>query len=629
MTRQVFRIFCILAICSFVIAALPYNANAKEAETAIDSRVYVFDEKSGYEISSSEPVQNVNAVSGFSISGNVVKNTQKDNIPAFEVENGSVLSFSYTYNNSLINATGTDEHIVSDSQKSVDGIELDDKIQMGAVILQTSLDGQKWTVNYKQTDIFEDNAVQNQPFYETNDIQLLNGCYYRFIVAYKTEKEVESSKILWIDKKNYEYKKYAEVYEFYAKYKDPEDSVPSDNERLFTLGEVVNTGTDNGYSGLDPLNGKDPHYGWKLGDFKIGGFTDKTDDNIFLKNVGDKITLWFELKQDIDRLNGNEKLSIAADEDGYDQYFQTKPTDMGRGTLIIRYTDYMGVKHDPIIYTNYLEAISSASADVKVQVFEEGDYEVALDYKIKSDDFIDSYEDYRIFFTFKIRNGNCMVFPYDAVNRNQELKNSSVSENGFYLDLAKSRYLKINVEMVRWTKGVDGYTKDVRYNRPAKDGDEYTEEGIYTIEVSNPTTEKNTVKKIYVGSDSVIIASMNPKNDSYSINDIAELVEQGAEIQSDGTIIPPKPPETEPPVTETETVTEVFEAPTETSAETVDDTSAISNTEVSEEAVPASAEVTEKSGSSFTWVIIVIVVVVGVLIYILKNKKNDMEDTRK
>ena len=109
-----------------------------------------------------------------------------------------------------------------------------------------------------------------------------------------------------------------------------------------------------------------------------------------------------------------------------------------------------------------------------------------------------------------------MVFPYDAVNRNQELKNSSVSENGFYLDLAKSRYLKINVEMVRWTKGVDGYTKDVRYNRPAKDGDEYTEEGIYTIEVSNPTTEKNTVKKIYVGSDSVIIASMNPKNDSYS-----------------------------------------------------------------------------------------------------------------
>ncbi len=631
MIRKISYILCFAVIFLIAEEISPYNVNAADKNTFIYAKIYEFNEKSEYEISSSESASNAASLGKFIINGNVRSSGVKENFPAFEISDG-VLSFAYTYDDSLLNASGTDEHLTSDNKKAVNGIDLGEKVQNGAVILQTSLDGQKWTVNYKQTNVFETTPVQTEPFYETNDIQLLNGCYYRIIIAYKTETEIASSKILWVDKKNYEYKKYAEVYEFYAIYKNAGESTPPSNERLFTLGEVTNTGTANGYSGKNPLNGKDPHYGWELGHFKISGFTEKTDDNIFLKNVGDKITLWFDFSENIDRLNGNEKLSIAADDSGYDQYFQTKPTDMGRGTLIIRHTDYMGVKHEPIIYTNYLEAISSASAAVKVQVFEEGDYEVALDYRIKNDKVIDTYNDYRIFFTFKIRNGNCMVFPYDVVDKHRELKNSSVSENGFYLDLAKSRYLKINVEMARWTKGVDGYTEDVRYNRPAKDGDQYTEEGIYTIEVSNPTTGKNTVKRIYVGSDSVIIASMNPKNASYSIDDIAALVEQGAEIQSDGTIIPPKPPETEPPVTETESPAETTETFVETTAEETTITEVQITEEVEDtEAVLVSAEAAQDSGtSSFVWVSIVITAVTaGIFVYILKNKKKDTEDTKK
>ena len=34
------------------------------------------------------------------------------------------------------------------------------------------------------------------------------------------------------------------------------------------------------------------------------------------------------------------------------------------------------------------------------------------------------------------------------------------------------------------------------------DGEKYTDEGIYTITVSNPYTEEKTVKKIYVGTNS-------------------------------------------------------------------------------------------------------------------------------
>ena len=119
----------------------------------------------------------------------------------------------------------------------------------------------------------------------------------------------------------------------------------------------------------------------------MSGYTDEvkgSDGNmVFLKNVGDKVTLWFRLNQDINKLNGNKKLSITADGAGSDQYFETPAMDFGRGTLIIRYTDHNNVKAEPTIYTNYLEANTSIGADTKVQLFEEGDYEVALDYQIE------------------------------------------------------------------------------------------------------------------------------------------------------------------------------------------------------------------------------------------------------
>ena len=49
----------------------------------------------------------------------------------------------------------------------------------------------------------------------------------------------------------------------------------------------------------------------------IGGF-------IFLKNVGDKVTLWFNLKQDITKLNNDANLSICDDTKAYDKYFQIR-----------------------------------------------------------------------------------------------------------------------------------------------------------------------------------------------------------------------------------------------------------------------------------------------------------------
>ena len=274
--------------------------------------------------------------------------------------------------------------------------------------------------------------------------------------------------------------------------------------------DAVNAGVDTGYSKANPIKNGDKQFGWRLGRFFISGFTrvsdDGTDNPLFIKTLGDSITLWFDLEQNIDALNGNINLIIGEDTNGYDDYFKIQRTNFGRGTLIIQHKDYQNAKGDPVIYTDYLLAKGTTGADTKVVLLEEGDYEVALDYELQDNDLmhiLSKYDDYRIFFRFSIRNGNCMAYPFDVKTR-AELQNTAVTENGFYLDLARSRYLKIDVKRSVIIQGPNGMVEDVRFNRPASDGEEYTAEGIYTISVSNQYTNESTVKTIFVGSNELL-----------------------------------------------------------------------------------------------------------------------------
>ena len=522
------------------------NVYAQDAETNIDGKYYEFDKKSDYEFSEAESFKStadIQTYGTFSLSGNLVNSNDSSGIKSFGVDGGNV-SFIYKYDDVLLKAKEDEWHIIDDKGKKVDSQKLDEKIMKGVMILQTSKDGKKWIDNEIVTNLFGKTATQNEEFYTTTDVQLSSGCYYRIIYAYELSIKTESSKILFIENDKYDYKKCLELYEFYL-YDNKTDGIDASNELKTNLGSKVNTGKDgNGYSGNETIDDEDPHYGWDLGNFFVSGYTQKTEDGngnfVFLKNVGDKVTLWFNLKQDIDYLNGNEKLSISRDKDGFDQYFETDKTDFGRGTLIVRYTDYEGVSHEPQIYTNYLEANLSPGADTVVQLFEEGDYEVALDYEIQNDKRVvlgqsvfPEYTHYRIFFEFSVRNGNCMVYAFDNAT-GAELPNGAIAKNGFTLDLANSLYLDINIKKEILTEGVEGLVEDTRFNRPAKDGDSYIDEGIYTFTVSNKSTNQETTKKIYVGDNNILKAYMAT---GLPIREIQEKIEQGAVVQADGTIV--------------------------------------------------------------------------------------------
>ena len=526
-----------ILLISTLINLCPFNALAAASEVSLKGKIFDFKADSAYEIHDTKKgieIKDDSTYGVFSLRGNVSNSGEKDNVPSYVVNDGK-MELLYTYNKALLNNNVDKWHIVEDSSKKISNYKLEQKIKNGAIIVQISNDRKNWNNVKVITNAFEAETNRKDAIYKATDVELINGCFYRIIVAYKMGIRTKDSNFLFINTDKYEYKKRAEIYEFYAASTDE----PNSNVQTtpYKIGEKVRVADFDNYSGEKPIDANDPHKGWDLGQFYISGYTSdrmhESEGLIILKNVGDKISLSFKLNENIDCLRENKDLFISADTDGYDQYFEQGPMNFGKGALFIKYTDRNN-QSKITRYTNFLEANTSVGADTQVGLFEEGDYEVALDYEITNDLLIDKVYHYRIFFKFAIRNSNCMVFPIDLKTGN-ELTNSSMTENGFRLDLAKSKYLDINLKREVLKDSADGMVEDTRFNGAAKDGAEYSDEGIYTITVSNRYTKEFTVKKIYVGKNNIVKAHMTT---GLSITEINNLVAEGATISDDGFITP-------------------------------------------------------------------------------------------
>ncbi|MBR6089445.1 MAG: protein kinase, partial [Anaerolineaceae bacterium] len=411
--------------------------------TLPDDDAYIFSNAS-----KKEKITDGNGTIGtLSIEGEIYNDGEKNGFPSYYVNNDD-LAIKFVVNKQYVSRLKKQGWEPSDDlAKSINGVKLVYKgdeywLDSGALAIQVSGNGKNW-ITYDFVNDWLDRIDKRGSYEFTPDpMHLDTGCYYRIVFAYELKKEKSDKKFLG---GKYDYANYAEAYEFYL-YNEKAVKEANNNQQ-FNLGKKTRTG-DN-FFGEETIGTKDKHYGWDLGSFFITGYTEHQEINgnhVFLKNVGDEITLWFNLNQNIDALNGSSKLKIKSDKKITDQQFELPQTDFYRGALVIRYTDYQNITHDPVLYTNFLQAYVFPFANTKIGLFEEGDYEIALDYSIDK-------EHYRIAFTYSIRNNNCMVYPFDIVTKS-EMVNSSYTDNGFYLDLARSRYLDVNVKRVVKTNGV-------------------------------------------------------------------------------------------------------------------------------------------------------------------------------
>lgn len=521
---------------SLLIAILPICCIEAEENKAFDFTTYIFDKDSKYKLSEGIVDENNYRYGEMKIIGNY-----DENKTASYFVNDGVLSFYYNYNKNIHNIPEDEWHICKDSSTKVNNIDVKGKVDNGVIIVQSSKDGEIWSTEYIETNAFENIDDRKDPIFTTTDVQLNAGAYYRIIVAYEMEKYKDTTKVLFVSHKNYEYKKYAEVYSFYASNGNSE--IKTDNTtRKYSIGKKVLCEKFSGYYGEKNLKSNDLHYGWDLGHFFITGYTGNTKYNnelVILKNVGDEVTLWFNLEQDINSLNKDDNMRITADNAGYDQYFETDTQDFGKGALIIKKINADETEEDVNIYTNFLEANAKPGTDTVVQLFEEGDYEVALDYEVTKDTWkvfdkkiADKIHHYRIYFKFSVRNSNCMVYPLD-VKTNQKIINGSYSKDGFYLDLAKSKYLQINVKKSTLKDGTYDLVEDTEYNQLANEGSTFTEEGLYEITVTNKYTNISDVKRIYVGDNDLLKAYAVT---GLSISELKKKIESGMKINEDGTL---------------------------------------------------------------------------------------------
>lgn len=322
-----------------------------------------------------------------------------------------------------------------------------------------------------------------------------------------------------------------------------------EQEARYYLGESVNAGLDTGFSETNSIDKSDPHFGWALGRFVVSGYTDviEGDAPVFLKNAGDKVKLSFNLEQSIDSLNGDGSLSIAEDAKGYDRHFGIPESNFGQGMLIVQKTDSHNNSEKPIMYADYLKGCTVGS-DTDIDLFDEGDYEVALDYELRSpgllgNPILPAFNNYRIYLEFKVRNSNAMAFLLDS-ETNSELFNGYTTPNGFRIDLAGSRYLNVSVKREILNETETGLIEDTRFNKSASDGDAFTDPGIYTITVANPeSTEDPTTKRIYVGDNELLSTAVAS---SLSIAEAKERLAQreapNGETPSKEEIVPSEQP---------------------------------------------------------------------------------------
>ncbi|MBE6875893.1 MAG: hypothetical protein E7496_04095 [Ruminococcus sp.] len=368
-------------------------------------------------------------------------------------------------------------------------------------------------------------------------------------------------------------------------------------ENQYQLGQTVSTGRNTGYAESSAVTAKDPHYGWELGNFFVTGYTrvsaDADDSVLFLKNAGEQLSLCFRLEQDIYKLNQNPVLSVAEDTEGYDELFQIPKQNFGRGALIVRYTNYQNLT-DTQVSTDYLPGLET-DTNTEILLCEEGDYEIALDYQIKNNpyqvggfDILPTYTSYSIRFQFSVRNGDTNISLTDAITGDL-LSDTPFAENGFCISQENSRYLDIDIQKEVFS---EDYSHSETFSSPAREGETYTEEGIYTVTVRNPyTASEPAVKTLYVGSDSLLKAYLIS---GYSLAELSALQTQGAEFTENGEIIMPTEPETESE-TEPETASE-----TETIPESELDSELLPDTEITvsseqEDAVYINTSVTEKT----------------------------------
>ena len=221
-SKRIFIIsICLLILLTSLFATVVIASanNAKASNTiTIDAKTYEFAEDNGYNFSSASEVSSMSfgktQLGSLSISGEITDTSSYRNKTAYGVSDNSQISFSYSYDGSLLTDNKDEWHLIDDTGTSVDGFNLSGSVGKGVMMVQKSSDGSTWVdAANPVVNFYSSNSSGKSNFYTTSGTDVAQGMFYRVIMAYKTTIRT-SSGFIGIGQK-WETKKHVEVYEFY------------------------------------------------------------------------------------------------------------------------------------------------------------------------------------------------------------------------------------------------------------------------------------------------------------------------------------------------------------------------------------------------------------------------------
>lgn len=147
---------------------------------------------------------------------------------------------SYGYDGAYQTSNKDDWNLTAASDKSVNGLNLDKKVEKGAIIVERSIDGKKWETVAIQTNVFH-KAASAISVYTISENDVRNGSYFRVTLAYRMQRRTGTEHTLGIFPTDvYEYRECVEVHEFYVCYNaDPVSLRDIETGATITTGQAA------------------------------------------------------------------------------------------------------------------------------------------------------------------------------------------------------------------------------------------------------------------------------------------------------------------------------------------------------------------------------------------------------
>lgn len=129
------------------------------------------------------------------------------------------IQLSYSYDGTYQSDNKESWNLCESSEKSVAGLSIDKKTDLGVVVVQKSYDGANWETVASVNDLFFTKKENNKNFYTISEDDLRKGTYYKVYVAYRMERKTGTEKTAYVFNTDvYEYKNFVESYAFFVGY---------------------------------------------------------------------------------------------------------------------------------------------------------------------------------------------------------------------------------------------------------------------------------------------------------------------------------------------------------------------------------------------------------------------------